>query len=363
MDIQTIQNWYKENFENNLSGRRILFTDIEALLNTLPSSYHKKIIGNSENGIPIYQISIGSGKTKVLIWSQMHGNESTGTKAMFDLFKFLADNNTIAKTILNNCELVFIPLLNPDGAIRFTRENANGIDLNRDAVDRLAVESNILRNVLDNFNPQFCFNLHDQRSIFNPENSPNPATLSFLAPSISEERELTNGRIETMSVIVAINKMLQKLIPGQIGRYTDEFYPTATGDNFQKLGHNTILFEAGHFPDDYDREKTREYNFYAMLQGLYFLATANSFTDYKDYFNIPNNDKKYLDIIYRNLKIPVENKIAITDIGIQFKFKVLENKLHMYKAIETTGNLSKYYANSVINAEKLDYLDLELSNS
>ena len=363
IDIQSIQYWYGNNFENNLSGRRILFKDVEPLLNNLPSSFEKTIIGKSENGIPIYKVSIGSGKTKVLIWSQMHGNESTGTKAMFDLFKFLSENNNTSKSIIEKCTLVFIPLLNPDGAIIFTRENANGIDLNRDAVDRKAVESNILRGILDSFNPQFCFNLHDQRSIFNPEGCPNPATLSFLAPSVSEERELTQGRIETMSVIVAMNTMLQKLIPNHIGRYTDEFYPTATGDNFQKLGHNTILFEAGHFPDDYDREKTREYNFYAMLQGLYFLSISKSFTDYKPYFNIPNNDKKYLDIIYKNLKISTENEIAITDVGIQLKFKVLDNKLKMYKAIEQTGNLSEYFSNSVINAEKLDYLDLELSNS
>ena len=361
--LQTLRNWYSKNFEKDLFGRRILFEHIQPLLNNLPSIFQNTIIGKSENGIPIHKISIGTGKTRVLLWSQMHGNESTGTKAMFDLFNYLAEENKTVKAILKSCTLVFIPLLNPDGAILFTRENKNGVDLNRDAVDRSATESKLLREVLDTFKPKFCFNLHDQRSIFNPAGHPNPATLSFLAPSINEEREITEGRIETMSAIVAMNNVLQQVIPNQIGRYTDEFYPTATGDNFQKLGHNTILVEAGHFPDDYNREKTREFNFYALVQGLYFIATTKSYTNYTDYFKIPNNDKKYLDIIYKNLKIPIDNKIAITDVGIQFKFKVLENKLHMYKAIEKTGNLSNYYANSVINAENLDYLDLELSNS
>ncbi|WP_299528033.1 M14 family zinc carboxypeptidase, partial [uncultured Lutibacter sp.] len=256
ISINILEDWYSLNFEKRLKGRRILFSDILPIIENLSSKFNKKIIGYSENNIPIYKISIGKGKTKVLSWSQMHGNESTGTKALFDLFNFFASNDSevkiVTNQILNNCTLEFIVMLNPDGAINFTRENAHNIDLNRDAVEKTAVESRILRETLDNFKPKFCFNLHDQRSIFNVEGTKNPATISFLAPSEDVERTLTYGRIETMSVIVAMNNLLQKIIPNHIGRYTDEFYPTATGDNFQKLGYNTILIEAGHYKNDYD---------------------------------------------------------------------------------------------------------------
>jgi murein tripeptide amidase MpaA len=68
-------------------------------------------------------------------------------------------------------------MLNPDGALNFTRVNANKVDLNRDAVDRKAKESKLLRKVLEDFNPEFCFNLHDQRTIFNVEGTKNPATI------------------------------------------------------------------------------------------------------------------------------------------------------------------------------------------
>ena len=60
-----------------------------------------------------------------------------------------------------------------------------------------------------------------------------------------------------MTVIAAMNDLLQQFIPGQIGRYTDEFYPTATGDNFQKMGHNTILIESGHAKGDYKRNASQ----------------------------------------------------------------------------------------------------------
>ena len=184
ISVEKLEHWYTINFEENLKGRRILFDDIHPLIKNLSSKFQKEIIGYSENGIPIYKISIGTGKTKILGWSQMHGNESTGTKALFDLFKFFESNTkelqNVTTQILLNTTLEFIVLLNPDGAIKFTRENAHHIDLNRDAVNRKAVESNLLRNTLDCFKPDFCFNLHDQRSIFNVEGTPNPATISFM---------------------------------------------------------------------------------------------------------------------------------------------------------------------------------------
>ena len=367
IDVKTIADWYSKNFEKNLKGRRILFIDIAPLLQNLSLKFKKEILGYSENNIPIYKISMGSGKIKILIWSQMHGNESTGTKALFDLFNFFekagSELSFITETILANCTIQFIPLLNPDGAIKFTRENAKNIDLNRDAVEQKAVESRLLRSVLDTFNPKFCFNLHDQRSIFNVEGTKNPATISFLAPSEDIEQTVSEGRKETMSVIVAMNKLLQQVIPNQVGRYTDEFYPTATGDNFQKLGHNTILIEAGHFKDDYQREITRKYNFYALLKGLYFIAAENKYNNYEPYYNIPNNDDKFLDIIYKNIKITEKNKFRIVDLGIQLKFKVINSELMMYKHIEKEGDLSDYYSYNHINAENLDISELELSNS
>ncbi|MDO9136781.1 MAG: M14 family zinc carboxypeptidase, partial [Lutibacter sp.] len=119
IDVKTLELLYPLNFEKNLKGRRILFDDIDPLLQKLSTKFEKEILGYSENNIPIYKISAGTGKIKILVWSQMHGNESTGTKALFDLFNFLEKDNAelseIIKTILTNCTIQFIPMLNPDG--------------------------------------------------------------------------------------------------------------------------------------------------------------------------------------------------------------------------------------------------------
>ena len=312
---------FKEEKETSLLGKWIWFKDIKDLFKKHETAFQITELGTSEKGTPIYTLKIGSGKKKVLVWSQMHGNESTGTKALFDLFNcFLHANKNEIKIILEACTLVFIPMLNPDGAAAYTRVNGNNIDLNRDAVDRKAKESKLLRTFLEAFKPHFCFNLHDQRTIFNVADTKNPATISFLAPSEEETRALTKGRKETMNVIVAMNAVLQEVIPNHVGRYTDEFYPTATGDTFQKLGFNTILIESGHYPKDYIREISRKYTFFSMLQGLFYIAKTTDFTAYEAYFKIPNNDNAFYDVIHRH----PDSK---NDVGYQYEDQIIEKKL------------------------------------
>ena len=265
MEYQEILKWYENTYLKKNIGLQLTVEELVNILNV----YNVNIIEvcKSENNKPIYSIKIGTGYKKVLIWTQMHGNESTGTKAVIDLLAFIDTSkfSLIIDKLFEELTILLIPILNPDGADTYTRENFCGVDLNRDAVDLIAKESKCLNNILNDFKPEFCFNLHDQRTIFNVEGTKNPATISFLAPSVNKERTLTESRKKTMSVIVSMNEMLQKVIPNHVGRYTDEFYPKATGDNFQKAGYHTILIEAGHYKNDYDREVVRKFNFLALL--------------------------------------------------------------------------------------------------
>lgn len=336
LDIHFLQNCYADIKESQLFGKWITLSDILPLFDKLHDSISKELIGKSEEGRDIFKLKFGNGQKRILIWSQMHGNESTGTKAVFDFLNFFNDyyNHEIIQGIIENCTIEIIPMLNPDGALAYTRVNANKVDLNRDAVDQKACESKILRGILDNFSPHFCFNLHDQRTIFGVEGTKKPATISFLAPSEEETRKITKGRIETMNVIVAMNELLQQVIPNHVGRYTDEFYPTATGDNFQKLGHNTILIEAGHYPDDYNREETRKFNFFSLLQGVFHIATTDDFNEHDAYFSIPNNEKSFLDVIHR---MPDGN-----DKGFLYVDEIIDNVLTSRLKKEKEGDLKLY---------------------
>lgn len=347
IDTCLLENWYAENFQKAIKGRYITAEHINPVLSGFGHPFKLVHLGYSHLGKPIDKIEFGYGKNKVLIWSQMHGNESTGTKAMFDLLNFIQKPGKLIDVrdlILENCQVDFIPILNPDGAELYSRLSAQKIDLNRDAVELRAPESRILNQELNNFNPQFCFNLHDQRTIFSVGPNNNPATLSFLAPSTEMDRKITESRKVTMSVVSGIKSLLDHFIPDQLGRYTDEFYPTATGDNFQKAGYPTVLIESGHYPNDYTREISRKYTFYSILQGLNSIADGLNHSSYQNYFSIPENEQYLLDIIIRGVQLKGET----TDIGIQLKEELKNSVIKFEPVIAFTGDLSRYASNIVL---------------
>ena len=186
-------------------------------------------------------------------------------------------------------------MLNPDGSFLWTRNNANDIDLNRDAQDLSQPESKILKSVFDRFQPDFCFNLHGQRTIYGFEKTGKSSILSFLAPSADEERSFGFSRKRSTYLISHIYTSLQSELTGSIGLYDDGFNNNCVGDAFQELGVPTILFEAGHFPGDYAREKTRAYIFYAIL---YAIEAASNDIKYslETYNSIPQHSKCYCDL-------------------------------------------------------------------
>ena len=180
----------------------------EQLLKALPYHLPTNVIGHSVLNQPIYAHLLGKGPKKVLLWSQMHGNESTTTRALLDLFDHL--HSISGASLLEGLTLLIIPQLNPDGSSSYTRLNTNNIDLNRDALDLSQPESIALNDVFQSFSPDFCFNLHGQRSIFSAGKRGKPATLSFLSPAADDHRSLTPARVQAMQLIALINNNLQK---------------------------------------------------------------------------------------------------------------------------------------------------------
>ena len=339
---------YPEFRDNNITGRLVAPKHIQSSLQSIGKHFKVKEIGKSTLGESIHSISLGSGKIKVLAWSQMHGNESTTTKAVFDLlnaFIVLKENEHL-HNLLEKINLKIIPILNPDGANVYTRENANKVDLNRDAYRLKEVESRILREVFDSFEPDFCLNLHDQRTIFSAGEYPNPAILSFLAPAMDPSRKITSSRKRSMAVIAGVNKGLQSLLPKCIGRYDDSYNRNCTGDTFQSLGVPTILFEAGHHPGDYQREKTREFVTYALIATLKEIALGKGGGEnHEEYFSIPENQKMFYDVILREALL--NNKLV--DIAIQFKETFHEDQVIFIPFLEKIEPQLNFFAHREIH--------------
>ena len=360
MHKETLKSLFKTHKEKELFGRYIHNKKIESLIERLLPIFKIDCIGKSVNHENIYSITVGQGKKKVLIWSQMHGNESTTTKALFDFFNFLSDSKAFSDTILNNCTLKVIPILNPDGALIYTRFNANGIDLNRDAQDLTQPESILLRKCLNDFNPDFCFNLHGQRTIFSAGKTSNPATVSFLAPAQDKDCSITLNRTIAMEIIGVMNAVLQAQIPKQIGVYDDAFNINCVGDTFQQ-NVPTILFEAGHYKADYMREQTREYIFHSLLTALHYISSNSIKGDYyKAYFNIPKNETSFFDIIIRNAVVNYENKQQCLDIGILYKERLIGDIIEFVPIIDKISNLDEYYGHKEINVDNNMVLSFHL---
>lgn len=355
MDLEQLFSQCKE---QSIEGRYLTLDSILPLLEKNNTNNKVEIIGKSVLDKPIYKYQIGTGKIKILLWSQMHGNESTTTKALFDFLNLLNSGSELAKKYLNTFTFCCIPMLNPDGAKLYTRENANKVDLNRDSQDLSQPESRVLREVFDTFKPNFCYNLHDQRTIFGVGDTGKPATLSFLAPAFNEERDINESRLKAINLIAGINSVLQKYIPGQVGRFDDSFNINCIGDTFQYLGVPTVLFEAGHFPNDYSREETRKYVFGALVSSFEILSENDIVTnEFDKYLSIPQNKVVFYDFLYKKVRINYDGNEIITNFAAQYKEELIENQVCFNAYIVHISNLDNYFGHFEYNANGALYQD------
>lgn len=337
---------------SNIFGRYVTMNHIDPFLDTLHLGFKISTIGYSVQNSPIKAIQFGTGKIKILIWSQMHGNESTTTKGLIDYLNYLNLDKNEFERISSNYTLFIIPILNPDGAILYTRENANKVDLNRDAFDCTQPESIILRRILEDFHPNYCFNLHDQRTIFGLLESKLPATMSFLTASYNNERDFNVVRKEAACLIAGIDDELQKYIPNQIGRFDDSFNINCTGDYFTFKGFPTILFEAGHYKNDYQRDIVRKYVFIALKSAI-SISYENVIvaSNFNKYLHIYQNNKCFYDFIFKNVKIIDNNVEKIIKFAVQFREDLKDGKIEFIPQIVQIENLDGFLAHQTIDFE------------
>ena len=308
--------------ETQIKDRTFGFSVIDELINSDFKKLNWEILGFSYENRPIRLVKIGRGEIKILLWSQMHGNEPTATAALFDLIHFFSDLNQdqkIKEDVLNNCSLYIVPVINPDGLEKFKRRNAQDIDINRDYLAQQSLEGRILKNIKAQIKPDFAFNLHDQDALYCIPKTNNPVAISLLAPAIDDSLSTNWTREQAMKVIVCINETLQKFVPQQVGRFNDEFEPTAFGDQFQKSGAITILIESGAIVNDEEKQEIRKLNFYGILAALN--AISNQSYQEKDLINylmIPVQKKELFHVILKNCKVEDEEKTYQMDIGLNY---------------------------------------------
>ncbi|MBR9854935.1 MAG: peptidase M14 [Algicola sp.] len=359
-DVLTSQLYetYDEFKEPTIGKRRIKHADIQPLIQkfTANPKFEVQKVGKSIQGRDLNLISIGSGDINIFLWSQMHGNEPTATQSIFDILNFLdAPEFKVEKEeILSKLKLHFLPMLNPDGAEVYTRRNALGIDINRDALRLQSPEGRALKRIRDSLDADFGFNLHDQSTYYNAERTEKPATISYLATAYNYEKDINELRANAMKVIVYMDKIIQKYAPGQVGRYSDDFEPRAFGDNIAKWGTSLILIESGGYTNDPEKQEIRKLNYVSILSALHTIAKG-TYKDIptEDYEKIPRNDRKLFDLKIENVTYELLGNDYILDLGI-FNYEIdLEDHEQFYYrgSVGDQGDLSTFYGYKTFDAK------------
>ena len=103
--------------------KRVTLVSLLALLLVVaPASARTVLLGRSWQGRPIRAVEVGNPSgTRVLVIGCIHGNETAG----------IAIADALAKLAPRDLDLWIVPDLNPDGVAADTRQNAHGVDLNR----------------------------------------------------------------------------------------------------------------------------------------------------------------------------------------------------------------------------------------
>ncbi len=347
---------YENYKETSIQNRRFKHQDIVPLIKNLEAPFVVSKAGESLEGRAIYQVKIGTGTTKVLLWSQMHGDEPTATMAIMDIFNFFAkkDNLDIHKqTILENLTLYFIPMLNPDGGEQFRRRTALNVDLNRDALRLQTPEGQLLKNIRAETNADWGFNLHDQSRYNSVGNTNKTATVSFLAPTYNYEKDINVIRKRAMQQIGLMNETLQSFIPNHVAKYNDSFEPRAFGDNIQKWGTSTILIESGGYKGDPEKQFIRKMNFITLLTAFEQIALKKyADNSLEGYDNLPFNGRYFHELLIRNATIIKNGQPYILDIAFRRdELQFNKNKSFYYQSyISDLGDLSTYFGYEEIDA-------------
>ncbi|MFG6114913.1 M14 family zinc carboxypeptidase [Halobacillus sp. MO56] len=139
-----------------------------------------EVIGQTTKGRDIHLVKYISNPENptILYLTQQHGNEALTTEGALDYIRHLGSNSTPNQDLLNQVNILILPMLNADGAMgdvnyslddhvasgrHLTRYNADRIDLNRDHVEKVAPETKALHeNVLQKYKIDYMIDMHHQ---------------------------------------------------------------------------------------------------------------------------------------------------------------------------------------------------------
>lgn len=227
-----------------------------------------KVIGQSVKGRDLYLAEYVSDPDNptILYLTQQHGNEQLTTEGALSFIKALGTGKSA--DLLENVNILVVPMLNPDGAMgdvdfslddylakdrHLTRYNANGIDLNRDHVARTQPETQALhQNVLGAYDIDYMIDLHHQGT--QSEVDGELVSGSILYPTTPNADPELVQRSQQLGAVV--HSAIEPTGWGRLGKYVGGTAETISRNGIAvEYGVATLLFEmrgmSDHYREDY----------------------------------------------------------------------------------------------------------------
>jgi hypothetical protein len=127
---------------------------------------------------------------------------------------------------------------------------------------------------------------------------------------------------------------------------------------FTFLNVPTILFEAGHFQNDYDREITRKMIFIALISGLKYICENDIVNnEIAKYLSISQNNIVFYDFLYKNIKINYDSTEIITNFAAQYNEELIDGTIQLNAYIVEIGELKGKFGHFTYDADKMLYSD------
>ena len=347
---------YESFRENRLNKRRFSAALWQELMTEWSSHFDVRELGKTEEGRPIHEVKWGEGPIQVIAWSQMHGDEATATLALADIFRLLSTSSEpsteLKQKLHQKITLRIIPRLNADGAERWQRETALGIDMNRDATKQNSVEAQILSAWADEIKPSFAFNLHDQNRLYSVGNSPEQTHIAFLATTGDDEGTWTPSRLRAGQICNRMLSQIQPLIPGKIAKWTDEYESRAFGDTFSKRGYGLVLLESGGAGWDIEKHSLRKLNACLLIDAFCAIADGSYASEsIANYEALPTNERAIVDI--KITDAPLSSSVRADVLFNLVETPMTDGNIQYSWVVENIGDMSHFYGLTEIDGKDL----------
>lgn len=259
--------------------------------------------GTTYEGRAIWTLKLGKGPLRILVWSRQHGNEPICTAGLLHALSYLLHKpgEKVVRDILNGATILVLPMVNPDGVERFTRRNAMGIDVNRDARRGATPEGAALLLARDEFKPHVHFNLHDMGARKSTSTEGRLVALAFQAGPFDEWEGDNEVRLFAKRLCSRMTEAVGDYAYGHVTKYDARFMPTAFGDAMMGWGVASCLIESGGWFGPETPAFVTRLHYLALLAGLHAAASGSVYSANPAlYDSLPlDTGRTYADLLLR----------------------------------------------------------------